>query len=135
MLKIVIDTNTLISALGWKEGNPRKIIELCIKGKCLLITSPELINEFYSVINRPKFNFISKEEKNQFLVNFLTISCLVEPKNKIDVIKEYPMDNIVLEAAFKSKADYIISGDEHILRLRGFKGTKIVNSKSFLDLI
>ena len=45
------------------------------------------------------------------------------------------MDNIVLETALEGKADYIISGDGHLLKLKEFKGTKIVNSKEFLDLI
>lgn len=135
MIKIVIDTNILISALGWKEGNPRKILKLCIEGKCLMITSPDLINEFISVMGRPKFDFISKEEKNEFILHLFQVSYLVEPKSKIDKIKQDPMDNIVLEAALEGKVNYIVSGDSHLLDLKRFRNIKIISTKNFLDLI
>ena len=62
MVKVVLDTNTHISALGWKDGNPRRVLELCILGKCKLIESIDLIKEFVSVISRPKFNFINEKK-------------------------------------------------------------------------
>jgi|SRR3989338_8479901 len=135
MIRAVIDTNTLISALGWKEGNPRKVLELCILGKCRLMESLDLIKEFVSVISRHKFNFIAVEEKNQFLVFLLQISSLVKPKEKINAVKEDSKDNIVLECAVEAKADYIVSGDQHLLKLKEFKGIKIVTAKEFLDLV
>ena len=135
MIRAVIDTNTLISALGWKEGNPRKVLELCIFDKCKLIESIKLIKEFVSVISRPKFHFINEEEKNQFLIFLLQISSLVEPKIKLGVIKEDPKDNMVLECAVEGKVDYIISGDQHLLKLNEFEGIKIVAPKEFLELI
>ncbi|MEK6982940.1 MAG: PIN domain-containing protein [Nanoarchaeota archaeon] len=67
MFNIVIDTNTLISALGWKKGNPRKVFEKCLFEECKLIESRNLIEEFTSVTKRSKFNFISEEEKQEFL--------------------------------------------------------------------
>ena len=135
MIKVVLDTNNLISALGWKEGNSRKILELCIFGKHKLIESADLIKEFISVISRPKFNFINEEEKNQFLVFLLQISTLVEPKIKLNVIKDDPKDDIVIECAVEGKVDYIISGDQHLLKLKEFKGIKIVTAKDFLEII
>ena len=135
MIRAVIDTNTLISALGWKEGNPRKVLELCILGKCRLMESLDLIKEVVSVISRHKLNFIAVEEKNQFLVFLLQISSLVKPKEKINAVKEDSKDNIVLECAVEAKADYIVSGDQHLLKLKEFKGIKIITAKEFLDLM
>ena len=135
MVKVVLDTNTIISALGWKDGNPRKVLELCIFGACNLVESINLIKEFISVISRHKFNFITEEEKSQFLVFLLQVSNLVEPKVKFEAIKEDPKDNIVLECAVEGKVDYIISGDQHLLKLKEFKGIKIITSKEFLDLV
>ncbi len=135
MIKAVLDTNTLISALGWKDGNPRKVLEFCILGKCKLTESIGLIKEFVSVISRPKFYFINEEEKNQFLIFLLQISNLVEPKIKLNVIKDDPTDNIILECAVEGKVDYIVSGDQHLLQLKEFKGIKIVTAKKFLEII
>jgi uncharacterized protein len=135
MIKIVLDTNTHVSALGWKEGNPRKVLELCIRGKCKLIESMPLLKEFVSVIGRSKFKFITEEEKNQFLVFLLQISKLVEPKVKLDAIREDPTDNIVLECALEGKADYVISGDYHLLKLKNFRRIQILTPKQFLNKI
>ena len=134
MARVVLDTNNLISTLGWKKGNPRIIFQHCLSGKNTLVESKNLIKEFLLVINRPKFNFISKEEKQEFLIYLFQICDLVEPKNTISIIKNDPADNIVLECALEGKADFIVSGDKHLLKLKEFRGIRIVNSKEFLKL-
>ena len=135
MIRLVLDTSTLISALGWKKGNPRKIFEDCLSGKYQLIESIDLINEFLKVFNRDKFSFISKEDKQEFIVRLFEICNLVEPKTKLNIIEDDPEDNIVLECALEGNANYIISSDPHVLKLKEFKGIKIVNPKEFLDLL
>ena len=57
------------------------------------------------------------------------------PGERADVITEDPADNRVLECAEAFRADYIISGDEHIVRLREYKGIKIIRTAQFLDMI
>ena len=135
MTIVVLDTTTLISALGWKHGNPRKVFDLCVHDKYKLIESLDLIKEFILVINRPKFDFISVEYKNEFLLSFLQICDLVEPKEKLKVVKPDPKDDIVLECALAGKSNYIISGDKHLLDLKDFRGIKILTPKDFLSLI
>src|SRR3989344_5360634 len=124
MIRLVLDTSTLISALGWKKGNPRKIFEDCLSGKYQLIESIDLINEFLKVFNRDKFSFISKEDKQEFIVRLFEICNLVEPKTKLNIIEDDPEDNIVLECALEGNANYIISSDPHVLKLKEFKGIK-----------
>jgi predicted nucleic acid-binding protein len=63
MIRIVLDTNTIISAIGWKHSKPRKILEACLSGKYLLVESPGLLKEFAAVMERPKFGFIPEEQK------------------------------------------------------------------------
>jgi len=135
MIKVVLDTSILISALGWKKGNPRKIFEGCLSSKYQLIESIDLIKEFLEVFQRDKFSFIAKEDKQEFITNLLKICYLIDPKTKINIIKEDTDDNIVLECAFEGKVNYIISGDPHLLKLKEFKGIKIVKPKEFLDII
>ncbi|MCK4491634.1 MAG: putative toxin-antitoxin system toxin component, PIN family [Candidatus Altiarchaeales archaeon] len=52
----------------------------------------------------------------------------------MNVIKEDSEDNRVIECALESKADYIISGDRHLLTMRRYKGIKILNAKRFLGI-
>lgn len=131
--KVILDTNILISALGWK-GNPRAIFNKVINGKIELIISFKQIGELLRVMEYPKFKF-SKEQKDRFLSILLEVSTLVTTTSKLDIIKEDPDDNLILEPANEMKIDYIISGDEHLLKLKEFKGTKIVTAKQFLQLV
>jgi len=56
MIRLVLDTNTLISAVGWRDSKQRKILEACLFKEYLLIESAELLEEFVTVISRPKFS-------------------------------------------------------------------------------
>tara|TARA_Y100000310_G_C20327991_1_gene643907 strand:+ start:213 stop:644 length:432 start_codon:yes stop_codon:yes gene_type:complete len=135
MIKVVIDTNTLISAMGWKDSKPRKIIDGCLYKKWILVESMDLLKEFIKVIQRPKFDFISEEDKKEFLINLMNIYEFVEPKKKLELIKDDPDDNIVLECALEGNVDYIISGDEHLLELKKFENIRIVSANDFLEII
>lgn len=130
--RVVLDTNILISALGWK-GNPRNIFNKAIDGEFELVLSHKQLSELLRVLSYPKFKF-SSEQKDRFLSILLGIVMLVKTKHSINVIKEDPDDNVILEPANEMKIDYIISGDGHLLKLKEFKGTRIVTPKQFLDL-
>ena len=130
--KVVLDTNVLISALGW-EGNPRAIFKKAIDKEFELILSSKQLGELLRVLNYPKFKF-TDEQKERFLSILLSIATLVKTKSEIDIIKEDPDDNIILEPANEMKISYIISGNEHLLKLKEFKDAKIVTAKKFLDI-
>ena len=130
MLKITPDTNVLISAFITK-GNEYEILRLAKLGKIKLIISPEILEEFNDVIRRPKFRF-SKEQIKSFNEQILSIVEIVYPKEKLDVVKDDPDDNKILEAALTGNVDYVISGDNHLLKLKKFRNVKIVNAGRFL---
>jgi len=129
--KIVLDTNILVSAIGWK-GAPRKVLDLCIDNKLEIIISKELLDEFINVIYRPKFDFIQEDTKINIIRYLLTLSDYVEPKIKLNIIKEDKKDNKFLECALEGNAKFIISGDSHLLKLKEFEGIKILNASKFL---
>ena len=118
MIRLVLDTNTLISAVGWRDSKQRRILEACLFKKYLLIESPDLLNEFLAVISRPKFSFVSEEERNEFMTRLMSHCEMVEPKRKVNIVKQDPADNKVLECSLEGKADYIITGDRHLLNLK-----------------
>ena len=131
--RIVLDTNILISALGWK-GNPRVIFDRVIAGEFELILSYKQLNELLRVLNYPKFKF-TDEQKDRFLSILLEVATLVKTESEVNVIKEDPSDNVILEPANEMKVDYIISGNDHLLKLKEFKGAKIITAKEFLDIV
>lgn len=132
LTRIVIDTNTLISALGWRLGKPRKVFDKCVAGELKLIQSKSLIQEFEDVINRPKFAFIPEDLKIEFIEILLEVSEVIEPSFIINVIKGDESDNRVLECAVCGDAKYIVSGDEHLLNLKEYANIIILNASEFL---
>jgi predicted nucleic acid-binding protein len=58
---------------------------------------------------------------------------VVEPRERLDVIKEDPPDNRILECAVKARADFIVSGNKHLLKLKEFRGAIIVRAPGFFE--
>ncbi len=134
-LRIVPDTNILVSALIRKSGKPREIFNKFLNEEIVFTLSEEVLIEFIDVLNRPKFSAITEEEKTDFIKYLSELGELVYPQQKIDFISEDPKDNKILETAVKGKADYIITGDEHLLKLKEFRKIKIVNADEFLRIL
>ena len=129
--KVVLDTNILISALGW-NGKPNRIFQRCIDKELELIICQEQIEEVLRVIEYPKFSF-TKEQKELFISIILEIATLVEITGKVDIIKKDPDDNIILEAALVGNVCCIVSGDPHLLELKTFADIKIMTASEFLQ--
>lgn len=90
--------------------------------------------EFKNVITRNKFGF-SKEHQDISYYLIRQVSEIAILKDTIELVPEDPDDNLVLATALYGKANYIVSGDPHILNLRTWKKIKIVTAKEFLDIL
>ena len=134
-MKIVLDTNVWLSGIIW-DGEASKIIEKAEKGDIQIIISEDILSEIVNVLNREskfqKYILNLRLSIEDLLRTILSISTLIETKNKLDVIKADPKDNIILEAAMDGKAGYIISYDNHILNMIEFRGIKIISPGEFL---
>ena len=138
MLKLVLDTNTLISSFFW-EGQEAKLFRKIEQKKCLLFLSLDILKEIEKVINKPKFMqamINSNLNSDQIIQKIMSLShIIIGPKLNINIIKEDLTDNKIIECAINSKADYIVSGDKHLLKLKEFKNIKIFKTKEILKLI
>lgn len=130
MKKVVLDTNVTISALFW-EGNPRKIYDMAREGKLIMLLSDDMEKEFIRVLGYEKFG-LSSQEVLPILRHLRTHARHVETKSKISVIIDDPTDNIFFECALDGSADFIISGDKHLLDVKKYKGIEIVKAGEFL---
>ncbi|MBU0627548.1 MAG: putative toxin-antitoxin system toxin component, PIN family [Nanoarchaeota archaeon] len=129
--KIVIDTNTLISAFGW-GGKPFEIVSRVIGGKYELILSLKQMEEFIRVLDYPKFGF-TDEQKERFYLLLFGISTVIKTKTKLEGISRDAKDDTLLEPAKDMKIDYIITGDKDLLVLKEFESAKIVAASQFLE--
>ena len=137
MLKLVFDTNTYISGFLW-EGNEAELIRHIEHKKATAFISKEILEEIDRVIRRDKFAKIlmnSDITPEEILAKIASISVIIiGPKLKENVVKEDKSDNKFIECALNAKADIIVSGDRHLLKIREFMGIKIMRTADALKL-
>lgn len=133
MLKLVLDTNVIISSINF-DAKPELIVRLISSKQARGYISRFIIAEVCSTL-RNKFKFSPQKidrAENMLLTNFV----LIEPGISINVIKNCPTDNKILACALAAKADYLISGDKkHILLLKKIKNIPILSPEQFLKII
>jgi|SRR3989338_9638742 len=132
-MKAVLDTNIFVSGIHW-SGASEKVLRSWFLNKFLLISSPEIVDEFVGTMI--SFKVPMKIEDIAWWESLiLEKSDFIVPKKKIDVVKNDPDDNKFLEAALEGKADYVVTQDRHLLDLKEFEGVKIVTPKEFLRIL
>lgn len=135
-MRICVDTNVLVSSTFW-YGDSFQIIKKVENKEFELIISKEIIEELSKVLDSKEIQDKIKDknlEMKRTIEKIVSISIVVEPSKKFSVVKEDPDDNIILECAFEGKADFIVSQDNHLLKLNEFQGIRIVTPEEFLKL-
>ena len=115
-------------------GEVQKVLLTAIEGRVLSITSVELLQELEAVLKSRKFNY-PPEAISTILYEVQTLTLMVHPKAKLNVIKSDPPDNRVLECAVAGKADWIVSGDSDLLELGKYRKIKIYSPRDYLDFL
>ena len=136
-MRLVADTNTVISGLLW-GGTPGRLMDLAVQGRIKFITSLPLLAELEGVLARDKFAAQLAKRGFSFSDVFDGYVALVEtvaPAKIASTIKRDPADDQVLAAALGGKVDMIVSGDAHLLDLMQFRGIEIVTAAAALALI
>jgi putative PIN family toxin of toxin-antitoxin system len=130
--RFVVDTNVLISALLFKNSVPFRAIELAEK-QGIILYSEATLNELEQVLNRKKFNkYLSLEDRQVFLLKFISASELVSITEKISVCRD-EKDNKFLELAVSGNANVIVTGDLDLLVLNPFQAVEIITPDIFID--
>lgn len=133
MIKAILDTNVVISAIIF-GGKPRRVLNLAIEGKISLFFSEPMFEEIREILGGRKFRFTAP----QLLAverELEAISDTVCPDKSIKIVKDDPDDDVFIECAIATDADYIVSGDKHLLNLKSYGKIKIVNAAEFIELV
>lgn len=132
MARVVIDTNVLVSALI-NKGKSRRLVLNLLEGHTVILSSP-MLAELADVLSRDKF-CITNSQVAKFISIISRKAKMVPVQFTHKVIKEDPDDATVLNTALSRKADYIISGDKHLLKLAYYKKIRIVSVNEFNQII
>jgi putative PIN family toxin of toxin-antitoxin system len=102
-------------------------IEMVLESKLELCLSAEILSEFYRVAQYPKLGFTG-EEIDGFIGRLLAVVVFARPTQRVNAITADPDDNRIIECAMTGKAGYIVSADQHLLRLGGYQEIKIMST-------
>ncbi len=130
--KVILDSNVFISALGW-GGKAYEVLDKALSGSFRLIISNQIFKELNDVLYYPKFDFIGREEKESFLSVISETAEFIQVSNIMSQKLVDPKDNMFLECAIEIDADYLVSGDKHLLNLKKVGNTRIVSPAVFLS--
>jgi len=133
-MRIVLDTNVLISGLISPGGPPAKIVDLWAQGAVQVVVSPAILTEYFGVLLRPKFDAAGTSgARREVLERLMSLpnTVVVVPENRVACINEDPDDDRFLECATAGSVDCLVSGDEHLLALASFEGIPIMNPREF----
>jgi putative PIN family toxin of toxin-antitoxin system len=135
-LKIVIDANLFASALIKPNSNPGRILNLIKQNQVDLILPTAIIKEIKRILVYPKlqkYHGKTAQEIDAYFEDILMFAWIVEGEGEVDLIEDDPTDNKYLVCAYEGEADYIVSGDHHLLDIGTYQGIEILKAKSFLD--
>jgi putative PIN family toxin of toxin-antitoxin system len=132
-LRIVLDTNVVVSAAIKPAGLEGLIVELVISRELVLFVSAELIAEYEMVFGRPKFARINPARMGRLLQLLKDQATMVTPRDIVTESKDEP-DNRFLECAEEADADYLVTGNKRHFP-KSWKSTRIVNSREFIQVV
>lgn len=133
-MRIVLDTNVLISALAFPSSKPDHILSRIRRGEIELHTSAFILAELDRIL-REKFGFSARETITRVRL-IRSLARLVIPTERISVVTAKDDDNRIIECALAAQADYLVTGDKkHLLPLKTYRSVKIVSPSQFLELL
>ena len=128
-MKVVFDTNVLVSALVFPGGQGEAALARVLEEKDELVLSKPILDELLGVLGR-KFSR-DAEELSHVAVFLSELSVSVKPRQRLHVVKDEP-DNRILECAIAGHADAIVTGDRALLALGEYRGVRLISLREYL---
>jgi uncharacterized protein len=129
-VKVVFDTNILVSALVFPGGRGDAALQRIVEEKDELVLSKPIIDELLGILGS-KFSR-DPEELAHVAVYLSELATTVKPRQKLHVVKDEP-DNRILECAVAGRAEAIVTGDRALLELRDYESVRILSLREYLE--
>jgi putative PIN family toxin of toxin-antitoxin system len=138
MIRAVLDVNVLVSALISPTGPPARIVEQWRNQRFLLLTSDPILRELERVVLQPKVRRYLEDKPSPFpnLLRGLQRFAIVTPgQTTAPAASRDPADEKFLACALEGAADYLVTGDEHLLELVEHQGVAIISPTEFVRIL
>ncbi len=132
-LKVVLDTNVLVSALLFK-GELSRLVDLWRKGNIIPLFSRETFREFKAVLGYPKFSLTAQEIKILIEEEVLPFFEIIDITGKARGICRDSDDDKFIACAVSASAEFIVSGDRDLLDIKKHKSVRIITASEFLRM-
>ena len=137
-MKIVLDANVYISALFSSVSSPGKIIARWEQDTFEVLITKEIIDELSRVLRYPRIMKRHKKDEakiDRYLHLLAKQATMVEPQKTLTVIADDETDNRYIECAYFGRADYVVSGDKHVLGVGEYEGIFMLSPAAFIALL
>ena len=133
-MRAVLDTNVVVSGLIWR-ASPRQVLDAARDKRLTLYTSGVLLDELAEVLSRPHLASVIAENHTSpaFLMQrYGMLAQIVGPAQTARVVAKDIDDDAVIACALAAQADWIVSGDAHLLNLKHYQGMRIIDAAEAL---
>ena len=130
---VTFDTNVLLSATLWNGSVAQKLLFDLIRREIKIYSSTEILSEYQKILKRD-FDF-SHEEISEVMGKVLAFVTFVNSQMKINIVKEDPDDDKIIECAIESHSKYIITYDKHLLNFKEHLGIRIIRPEEARAII
>ena len=138
-MRAVLDTNVVVSGVIKKEGPSGQILRLFLaERKFIAVTSLEILAEIRAVLRRQKirkYHAWTDEQVDVFVAFLYAQSVVTEGELTVSVITTDVHDNKFLACAKEGNADYLVTGDDDLLQVNSYQGTRIIPPAAFLSTL
>lgn len=139
MLRVVLDANIFVSALIRPQGPPGQILTRFVNDQTFqLILSPPIVEELRRCLRYPKIRrylAFTPEDIDRWVTALTLLADPVVSTKRLRVVHEDPDDDQYLIAAIEGRAQFIVTGDAHLLNIRQYEGVRIVTARAFLQYL
>ena len=129
-MRIVLDTNVLVSAFLKPRSAPARILRLLIQGDLEIVINQDIVSEYSEVLARPKFEL--DQERIRLVLDLIRSTGTSAPSLPQSFHLPDPSDEPFLEAALAGRADVLVTGNKKHFPKRSCKGVKIAGPEEFL---
>jgi len=128
-VRAVFDTNVLVAAFV-AEGICSRLLTRGRRKQFCLIVCPIILQEFERVLIK-KFSATRNETRSALRIVSEAVHSVVHPSQPVQSVGRDPDDDAILACALEARADYLVTGEEDLLELKGFKGIRILTPRDF----